>query len=75
MQTLKQQTIDAISKLPDMAGIDDIAAVLRSVIKEKKTTESPPDVSCFDLMNDYSGCIRGPEDLSSNKSYMDGYGK
>jgi hypothetical protein len=75
MQTLKQQTIDAISKLHDMAGIDDIMAALRSIIKEKESTEKPPAVSCFDLMKDYIGCVRGPEDLSSNKSYMDDYGK
>ncbi len=75
MQTLKQQTINAILNLPDMAGIEDIMAVLKSVIKEKESTEKPPAVSCFDLMKDYIGCIRGPEDLSTNKSYMDGYGK
>jgi len=75
MQTVKQQTINAISNLPDMAGIDDIMAVLKNFIKEKETVEKPPAVSCFDLMKDFVGCIKGTEDLSTNKSYMDKYGK
>jgi hypothetical protein len=31
--------------------------------------------SCLDLVADLAGCIKGPQDLSSNPEYMRGYGK
>jgi len=74
MQTLKQKTIAAISQLPDMAGYDDIMAVIR-IFMENESEQNASAVSCFDLMKDSIGCIKGSEDLSVNKSHMEGYGK
>ncbi|RKZ82550.1 MAG: hypothetical protein DRR19_20485 [Candidatus Parabeggiatoa sp. nov. 1] len=78
METLKQAAITAISKLPETAKIDDIIVILYRINSEKQVvnqtaTETQP-VSCYDLAKDYIGCIEGPEDLSTNKAYMEGFG-
>jgi hypothetical protein len=78
METFRQAAITAISRLPETANIDDIIVVLYQIKSEKKVvnqmvTESKP-VSCYDLAKDYIGCIEGPEDLSTNKAYMEGFG-
>jgi len=77
METLKQSAITAISQLHDTANIDDIVVVLYQIRRREKEavnqTEAKP-VSCYDLAKDYIGCIEGPEDLSTNKAYMAGFG-
>lgn len=78
MNTLKQLTIAAISKLPDTAELNDIMDVLNKMMNEKKSalseiTGSEP-VSCLELMKPFIGCAEASEDLSVSKSYMDGYG-
>ncbi len=76
MKTLKQAAITAISQLPNTANIDDIIVVLYQIKPEKQTInkiEANP-VSCYDLAKNYIGCIEGPEDLSTNKAYMEGFG-
>jgi len=76
METLKQSAITAISQLPDTANIDDIVVVLYQIKREQKAVNQTEDkpVSCYDLAKDYIGCIEGPEDLSTNKAYMAGFG-
>ena len=71
---LKQVAISAISQLPDTANIDDIIVVLYEMKTEKQVQPETKSVSCLDLMKDYIGCSEGPEDLSTNKAYMQGYG-
>jgi hypothetical protein len=78
METLRQSAITAISQLPETANINDIIVVLYKLKSEKQVlnqtaTETQP-VSCYDLAKDYMGCIEGPEDLSTNKAYMAGFG-
>ncbi|MDM8559664.1 hypothetical protein [Candidatus Parabeggiatoa sp. HSG14] len=76
METLKQSAITAISQLPDTANINDIIVVLYQIKREKEIVNQTEDkpVSCYDLAKDYIGCIEGPEDLSTNKAYMEGFG-
>ena len=76
METLKQSAITAISQLPDTANIDDIVVILYQIRQEKEAVNQTEDkpVSCYDLAKNYIGCIEGPEDLSSNKAYMEGFG-
>lgn len=74
METLKQSAITAISQLPDTANFNDIIVVLYKIKQEPKVVNQTKPVSCFDLMKDYIGCSEGPEDLSTNKAYMKGYG-
>jgi hypothetical protein len=78
MVTSKQAAITAISQLPETASIADIIVVLRQMKTEQQSqnqlvTQTQP-ISCFDLMKDYLGCAAGPEDLSTDKTYMKGYG-
>ncbi len=80
METLKQSAITAISQLPDTANINDIIVVLYKMKNEKPVlnqtaTEETKPVSCLDLMKDYIGCVKdAPKDLSTNKTYFEGFG-
>jgi len=79
MQTLKQESIVAISELPDTAAIYDILHVLRKLWAKKDavsdhTTGTRP-VSCLDIMKGRIGCVNGPENLSVSKIRMEGYGQ
>ena len=52
------------------------SALLREAIETVLEGENHiSDGSCLDLAKDLAGCVSGPEDLSINKSRMDGYGK
>ena len=52
------------------------SALLREAIEAVVEGENHiRDGSCLDLAKDLAGCVNGPEDLSFNKSRMDGYGK
>ncbi len=31
--------------------------------------------SCLDLIENLAGCLQGPEDLSSNRKHMSGFGR
>ncbi len=76
METLKQAAITAISQLPNTANIDDIIVVLYQIRHEKEAINQTEAklVSCYDLAKNYIGCIEGPQDLSTNKAYMEGFG-
>jgi hypothetical protein len=45
-----------------------LKAALRSVAKPKRG-------SALDLVRDLAGCVAGPTDLSTNKTYMKTYGR
>ena len=52
------------------------SALLREAIETVLEGENHiSDGTCLDLAKDLAGCVCGPEDLSFNKSRMDGYGK
>ena len=80
METLKQSAITAISQLPDTANINDMQAVFKRL--ERKARQRPNDtaidetegISCYDLAKDLLGSGEGPEDLSTNKAYLEGLG-
>ncbi len=80
MINIKQEAVAAISKLPETATIDDIIAMLSRLRQQAKqqVKVSPPEVkplSCLDLMKDHIGVLEGPEDLSTNKQYLEGLGQ
>ncbi|RKZ88967.1 MAG: hypothetical protein DRR19_11990 [Candidatus Parabeggiatoa sp. nov. 1] len=78
METLKQVAITAISKLPDTAKFHDISAVLDQIKPEIDIAtqhETMETVSFLEAAKDYIGSLEGPEDLSTNKAYMKGYGQ
>ena len=77
METLKQSVITAVSQLPDTANINDFIVVLQQIRWEQEAVNQTEDkaVSCFDLMKDYIGCVKdAPKDLSTNKTYFEGFG-
>jgi hypothetical protein len=84
MNTLQQTAIATISKLPNTANIDNIIAALYEIrikTKNDKLTQTRPTevkpVSCLELARSHNlvGCIKNaPQDLSTNKGYMEGYG-
>lgn len=76
METLKQAAITAISQLPDMATFNDIQAILEPL---KSNTNAIPveeePISFLEAAKNYIGSLEGPEELSTNKDYMKGYGQ
>ncbi len=49
-----------------------VREALESFIKQDKVKASG---SILDLARDLVGCCEGPEDLSTNKKYMEGFGR
>jgi hypothetical protein len=71
METLRQSAITAISQLPDTATFNDIQARLEQL---KPSIKVAP-VSFLEAAKEFIGSLEGPEDLSTNKDYMKGYGQ
>jgi len=76
METLKQSAITAISQLPETATINDIQAILKQLKPGRNAmkVEKEP-ISFLEAAKDFVGSLEGPEDLSTNKDYMKGYGQ
>jgi len=76
METLKQSAITAISRLPETATINDIQAILKQLKPGRNAmkVEKEP-ISFLEAAKDFIGSQEGPEDLSTNKDYMKGYGQ
>jgi predicted DNA-binding protein len=52
------------------------SAVIREVLEEHlNEATSGKGVSCLELAADLVGIIDGPTDLSTNKKYMEGFGR
>ncbi|HDI60890.1 MAG TPA: ribbon-helix-helix protein, CopG family [Desulfobacteraceae bacterium] len=49
-----------------------VREAIESYVADKASEQNG---SCLDLSKDLAGCIEGPEDLSSNKEWMRGYGQ
>lgn len=53
------------------------SALVRAALEE--FLDSPPaslrTISALELAGDLVGCAEGPDDLSTNPKYMEGYGK
>jgi hypothetical protein len=76
METLKQAAITAISQLPETATFNDIQARLEQLQfggNPIKVEKEP--ISFLEAAKDFIGSLEGPEDLSTNKDYMKGYGQ
>lgn len=56
------------------SSVHDILDVLDRIRREQPSSSGRPR-SCYDRMKEDLGCIDGPEDLSTRKSHMDGYGR
>jgi hypothetical protein len=49
------------------------SAIVRTALEQYLNGERP--LSALELAGDLVGCAEGPEDLSTNPKYMEGYGK
>jgi hypothetical protein len=76
METLKQSAITAISQLPETATINDIQAILKQLKPGRNAMKMEKEpISFLEAAKDFVGSLEGPEDLSTNKDYMKGYGQ
>ena len=77
METLKQEIVIALSKLPDTAGLNDIQATVDEVLTNSETVVNKvaEPVSFLEAAKEYAGCLKNaPKDLSINKAYFYGFG-
>jgi hypothetical protein len=57
-------------------GVTKSALIRGAVTREVRGARSSRKPSCYDLSRDLCGCLKGgPRDLSTNKKYMEGYGR
>jgi hypothetical protein len=71
METLKQEIVMALSKLPETADINDIKTTVNGVVQQVSTNNET--MSFLEAAKDYVGCVKNaPKDLSINKAYFYG---
>lgn len=52
------------------------SAVIRELLEEGLSKpRRKKAVTCYDLVKDLIGSVRGPRDLATNPKYMEGFGK
>ena len=66
------QQLDSAAKKRGESRSSLLREAIETVVSEDKHIRKG---SCLDLAEDLAGCVEGPEDLSFNKTRMDGYGK
>lgn len=83
MRTLSMKVPEALdqdlAKLAARRGVSK-SALIRDmmsefVARERSVDDRPPAGSFLALAEDLLGCVDGPEDLSTNEDYLDGYGR
>ncbi len=78
IQTVKEEAVAAISKLPDTSQLEDIFEELVRHFEQGKDSyyesRQSKQISCLELAEPYIGCLDGPEDLSTNKTYFNDFG-
>ena len=51
------------------------SALVREALERFLRDDDERGPSFLELAKDLAGCVEGPEDLSSNKEHLEGYGK
>jgi hypothetical protein len=76
--SIEQTVIEKLKTLPidKQQEVLDFVEFLQSKnhAQESKSQEEKPVVSALSLAQKWVGCLEGPEDLSTNKKYMEGFG-
>jgi hypothetical protein len=79
MKQIDQRVMEGLRSLPPdkQQEVLDFVEFLRFKVKKQ---ESPvrnwqPGVSALVAAEEFVGCVEGPEDLSTNKKYMEGFGE
>jgi len=65
--------LDRAAKQRKQSKSEVVRAALEQFLNGEPTGQQP--VSALELAGDLAGCAEGPEDLSTNPQYLDGYGK
>lgn len=82
MRTISMKLAESLDReLADLAARRGVSksslirdAVTDLVVRER-ASDRPAAGSFLALAEDLAGCVEGPEDLSTNKDYLDGYGR
>lgn len=53
----------------------DFVEFLEAKVKREASVEASEAESALEAAGDLVGCVEGPEDLSTNKKYMEGFGQ
>ncbi len=82
MRTLSMkvpETLDRdLAELATRRGVSKSALIrdaMAELVTREGSSERPPADSFLALAEDLAGCVEGPEDLSTNEDYLDGYGR
>jgi predicted transcriptional regulator len=68
--TLKQK-LDAFSRKRGLNQSEVVREALQAYLSREEVRR---EGSFFDLSSDLAGTVNGPDDLSTNKTYVDGFG-
>jgi hypothetical protein len=76
MQPIEQQVIEVLQTLPpaEQKEVLDFAEFLKSKHQTLPSLVQQPVQSFLETAHAYIGAGHGPEDLSTNSEYMEGYG-
>lgn len=76
MTQIEQQILETFRSLPleKQEELLDFAEFLKAKFNHLESTSTAP-ISAFDAAGDLIGCVEGPDDLSTNKEYMKGFGQ
>jgi len=76
--SIEQTVLEKLKTLPieKQQEVLDFVEFLQSKthVKESNNQEDKPVLSALALAQKWVGCVEGPEDLSTNKKYMEGFG-
>ncbi|OWY68741.1 hypothetical protein B7486_24695 [cyanobacterium TDX16] len=76
--SIEQIVLEKLKTLPidKQQEVLDFVEFLQSKtpVKQSDSKEDKPVLSALALAQKWVGCVEGPEDLSTNKKYMEGFG-
>jgi Protein of unknown function (DUF2281) len=76
--TIQEIIIEKLNTLPleKQQEVLDFVEFLQARMgnKDLPPKKWPPGVSALTAAQEFAGCVEGPEDLSTNKKYMEGFG-
>ncbi|MGL5927158.1 DUF2281 domain-containing protein [Chroococcidiopsis sp.] len=76
--SIEQIVLEKLKTLPidKQQEVLDFVEFLQSKtpVKQSDSQEDKPVLSALALAQKWVGCVEGPEDLSTNKKYMEGFG-
>lgn len=76
MNLLEQQVIEEIRALhpEQQRAVLDFVKLLKAESAQTAVAAEPKRISFAEAAQKYRGCVEGPGDLSTNPTYMEGYG-